>query len=155
MSFDNDLDYGTIVTNLTAKISNLNNIVTTNTDIVAQLELSPYAILTASEIARLQDEITLSNTAIVNYQVILDEITRIQALSEEEKNLIFYYYSVLGVSKYDYMLKMLFNTNMLSNENVLTLYSDVVTAPEIKLKVAKLIYNQILIDTRVPLVQFY
>ena len=149
MSFDSELDYTKTVEYVTVKITALQLQVTEYTAKITQLQISPYVNIpsTVAEIVRLQTVIDMNNLAISNYQSLLIEIARIQALSAEEKALIYYYYTILGVSKLSYMIKMLFNTDMLTDVNVLTLYNDTITPPEVKLMVAKLIYDAIAVNT--------
>lgn len=143
MSFDTELDYTFNVTMFNTKINYLQNIIDTNTVTITQLQAAPYPSVTAAEITRMQNQNSAHLLKIQNYQAILTEIARIQALTVEEKALIYYYYTILDVEKKYYMIKMLFNTNMLTDSNVLALYNDNVTDAPTKLIIAKIIYNQI------------
>ena len=67
---------------------------------------------------------------------------RIQNLTVDEKNLIYYFYTVLGIRKDIYMIKMLFNTAALTDPNVLEVYNDTVSTSEVKLYVAQLLYQR-------------
>lgn len=146
MSFDNELDYSKTVVYLNSKMTGLQNQIISDKNKITQLQQSPYASSITSEIIKLQSLIDRNKLSIQNIQAVLAEIVRIQALSDEEKALIYYYYTILKVEKIDYMIKLLFNTHMLTDVNVLALNNDITTPSDIKLMVAKLVYKKIHIN---------
>lgn len=142
MSFDTEFDYTLAINGMNGRITELQSQIDANTTKVNQLTSSPYASLVSLEIANLNDRITNNATTITSYNAIKTEIARINSLPVEEKAMIYYFYSVLGVPKNKYMVKLLFNTDKLTNDNVQTVYNDAVTEPATKLLVAQLLYEQ-------------
>ena len=147
-SFDVEFDYSTVVVGMTGQITRLQEQINIYTTKIALLQASSYAVLVADEISDMESLVTIDTLKAANYQSIIDEIARVQAMTQEEKALIYYFYSILGVKKENYMEKLLFNTSKISDPNVLTLYNDVVTPPETKLMVAKLLYNKFSMNTQ-------
>jgi hypothetical protein len=146
MSFDAEFDYTPAVNGMNANIVELQSQIDANTLQVNQLTSSPYASLVPLEIANLNIRITNDTNIITSYNAIKAEITRVNTLSVEEKALIYYFYSVLGIPKNKYMIKLLFNTDKLSDTNVQAVYNDTITEPATKLLVAQLLYEQFSIN---------
>jgi len=145
--FDTEFDFTNVINNFNANINQLNAQKTLLTNKKSILENSTYNNLMQNEIDLYNIDINYINDNILGYQAIIDEIVRIQNLSIEDKNLIYYFYTVLGIHKKKYMLKLLFNTNALTDTNVLNVYNDVNSTNEVKLLVAQLLYNRFNIDT--------
>jgi hypothetical protein len=147
MSFDTILDFTPVVDGITLRMNNMQTQINADTTVVTQLQASQYSTLLDPEINIMLSNIAQYTTKVQNYQSILDEITRIQSMSVEDKASMYYYFTILGVSKMNYMTKMLFNTDALNNENVQALYADVITPTETKLIIAKIIYDRFYINS--------
>ena len=147
MSFDIELNYAPVITGLTNRMSILHQQCEQNTIIITQIQSTQYSTLLHDETTRMLSIIDRDTIVINHYQAILAEIARIQSLPYEAKQLLYYFYKVLGVDKVSYMIKMLFNTSALSDQNVLAVYSDVITIPQTKLIVAKMLYNRFTVSS--------
>jgi hypothetical protein len=150
MSFDTEFDYSPAVRALNDTISKCYSQIESNTATITLLQSSVYTTITSPEIDRLTTYNASHQTEITNCEAILDEITRIRALTAENKALIYYFYTVLGVRKSIFMTKMLFNTVAVTDPRVLEVYSDTTSSSELKLYVARLIYDTFHIDNRYP-----
>lgn len=148
MSFDTDFNFTPVVNGFNSRILELQSLVAIDTAKCNMLTTSSYASLLTIEIAQLNYTINNLTNTINGFNAIINEISRIQALSVEEKTLIYYFYSVLGISKKPYMVKLLFNTSLLSDPNVQAVYNDTTSAPEVKLLVAQALYNQFTVNTQ-------
>jgi hypothetical protein len=147
MSFNADFDYTPVVNAGNQRIAEIQAQKTIDENNYTAMSTSAYASLLPMELEHLQAAISDAATSIAGYKAINDEIARIMALPDDNKMLIYYFYSVLGIPKPNYMAKLLFNTDKLSNDNVLALYNDTTIDSQLKLTIAKLLYDQFSIDT--------
>ncbi len=142
MSFDTVLDYTPVIVGFNAKIAVLQAQNAIDAENLTKLETSVYASIVTNEIQRLTNKIARDLNKINNLQALIDEMTRIQNLPLETKEQIYYFYTVLDVSRNIYMTKLLFNTDAVTDPTVLAIFNDNVTAPDVKLMVAKLVYEK-------------
>lgn len=145
--FDTEFDY---TETLTAFTNNVANLTTNRTDLQANKDLlatSTYANLIAPEIAVIEDKITNLTTRITAYQALIDEIHFIQSRPDSDKALAYYFYTMLGVPKSMYMIKMLFNSQLLFDANVMYLYNDAsITDTNLKVQIARILYDRFAIN---------
>ena len=148
MSFDIDFNYTTAIESINGRIASLQTIVDANNSKLVLLQSSVYAGIVTSEISALEFVNTTNTTAIANYQDISNEIARVQALSQEEKALLYYFYITLGISKTTYMIKLLFNTHIVNDSRVVAVYNDTTSPADVKLLVAQMLYDQFPINSK-------
>lgn len=148
--FDTEFDYSSVLTNYNERLTILNTQKTALVNKKTLIEGSVYTTLLQPELDVINQNIVYVDAQITNYQALITEITRIQNLTVDEKNLIYYYYTVLGVPKSLYMTKMLFNTDALTDPNVLAVYNDTTSTNEVKLLTAQLLYERFSIKTNYP-----
>ena len=150
MSFDIEFDYSDAVNKYTNLQNRLQSVIDENNTQLSLLQSSPYAAMVEPQIINLINSNTIYNEKIENIQSILDEIIYIQSLSVEDKEKLYYFYTVLGDSKQMFMAKLLFNSDIgLLDPNVQTIFNDTTTLPEIKLAVAKALYNKYNISSNI------
>ena len=150
MSFDIEFDYSDAVNKYTNLQNRLQSVIDENNTQLSLLQSSPYAAMVEPQINKLINSNTIYNEKIENIQSILNEITYIQSLSIEDKEKLYYFYTVLGDSKQMFMAKLLFNSDIgLLDPNVQTIFNDTTTLPEIKLAVAKALYNKYNISSNI------
>ncbi len=149
MSFDIEFDYSNAVDRYTNIINTLQSSIDKNNTELSLLQASPYIAMIEPEINNLIINNTVYNEKIENIQSILNEIIYVQNLSLEDKEKLYYFYTVLTDDKKMFMSKLLFNTDVgLLNSNVQTIFNDTITLPEIKLAVAKTLYNKYNISSK-------
>ncbi len=148
MSFDADFNYAPAVAVMNEQINLLQTVVANATAKITLLQSSPYADMVSTEIGVLELDNVQNLATMVNYQDIIDEITRVQTLSQPEKALLYYFYTTLGVSRPTYMIKMLFNTHIVNDPRVIAVYTDVVSSNAVKLLVAQMLYDQFPMSTK-------
>lgn len=150
MSFDIEFDYSDTVNKYTNLQNRLQSVIDDNNTQLSLLQSSPYMAMVEPQINNLINSNTIYNEKIENIQSILDEIIYIQSLSVEDKEKLYYFYTVLGDSKQMFMAKLLFNSDVgLLDPNVQTIFNDTTTLPEIKLAVAKALYNKYNISSNI------
>lgn len=150
MSFDIEFDYSDAVNKYTNLQNRLQSVIDENNTQLSLLQSSPYMAMVEPQINNLINSNTIYNEKIENIQSILDEIIYIQSLSVEDKEKLYYFYTVLGDSKQMFMAKLLFNSDIgLLDPNVQTIFNDTTTLPEIKLAVAKALYNKYNISSNI------
>ncbi len=111
MSFA-DFDYTKTVDRLTAQVNNAN---TQLTDLDAKIAAcdaltSTYSTLVGPECATMHARKTFVTKNVTDWNAVLTEITRIQALSTEDKASLYAIYAALGEDLKTWMARMLFNT---------------------------------------------
>jgi hypothetical protein len=145
--FDTEFDY---TETLSAFTNNVVNLTTNKTELQSNknsLSASTYADLIAPEIAIIEDKINNLTTKITSYQALIDEIHFIQSRPDSDKALAYYFYTMLGVPKSMYMIKMLFNSQLLFDTNVMRLYNDAsITDPNLKIQIARILYDRFAIN---------
>jgi hypothetical protein len=145
--FDSEFDY---TETLTAFTNNITNLTTSRTELQTNkdsLSASTYADLIAPEIAIIENKISNLTTKITAYQALIDEIHFVQSRPDSDKALAYYFYTMLGVPKNIYMIKMLFNTTLLFDANVMRLYNDTsITDPNLKVQIARILYDKFAIS---------
>jgi hypothetical protein len=140
--FDTEFDYSKVLIHYNEQLTLLNTQKTILVNKKSLIENSVYNTLLQPEVDVIARDIAYLDTDITNYQALIDEIINIQNLTVDEKNLIYYYYSVLGIEKSLYMVKMLFNISALTDPNVLAVYNDTTSSNEVKLLTAQLLYER-------------
>jgi paraquat-inducible protein B len=147
MSFDTELDYSPVIAGFNERIATLQLQLADATAELNTLNSSPYTSYVENEIIELGVRIDSINASIAGYTAVIAEMNRIQLLSAEEKNLIYYFYSVLGIRKDIYLTKLLFNTDKVFDSRVQTVYNDTTTDNATKLLVAQKLYSQFSVST--------
>lgn len=142
MSFE-IFDYTNTIIHYNNKLNILATQLNNNQYQLSLLQGAPYQTIVGSTIANITLAIAEINTTIQNIQLILDEITQIQLLSLQDKEQLYYYYTVVNDNIINFMGKMLFNTSRaLSDVDIQTLINDTTTPDPVRLEVAKIIYDQ-------------
>ncbi len=154
MDFDTDFDYSRAIVSINERIAVLTTQIDHNSNKSLLLQASSYASIISNELNELSNTIARDTLERDNYIAILGEIQRIQSLSTEDKSLIYYFYTVMGINKIHYMVKLLFNTEELVNPNVIAVYTDQITSAEVKLMVARILYEQFSISNLYPEIQY-
>lgn len=142
MSFDTDFDYTLALASINEQINLLQTSVDSDTSKITMLQSSPYANMVAQEMSILESDNIRNIASINNYRDIIDEIVRVRALGQPEKDLLHYFYTTLGVSRTSYMIKLLFNTHMASDPRVVAVYTDTTSSNDVRLLVAQMLYKQ-------------
>jgi len=148
MSFDTEFDYNSLITNLTQQNVINQGLIDGNTAKLTLLQNSSYVNLLTNDINALIADNANKLEYITNNQDVLNEIMRILSLSVEQKTLLYYFYTILKITKNNYMIKILFNTDAVNDPNVQTVYNDTVSTNEVKLMVAEIIYRNFTINSK-------
>jgi len=150
MSFDTTFDYTLVAGALNNELSAIQNTISVLRTQIKLLQAAPaYESVIAKQLASLTQNIDREQQTESHIISALAEINNVQNLSIEQKDSLYYFYTVLGVNKHDFMTKMLFNySNALNDQTIQALMSDTVTPADSKVAVAKILYD----DYRVSLI---
>jgi hypothetical protein len=143
MSFA-DFNYDPAVAGITARLATMQQTLSGWDAEIALLSSAVEYSVTAARIDMLTQQRERLAAEIQDHQAVLDEIAVIQALPAEAKDSLYYFYTVVGVPKFDFMAKMMFNhTTAINSEENAKLMADTVSSPEAKVIIAKLLYNNV------------
>ncbi len=102
-----------------------------------------------ARLAELTNSIATIDARVADINDVLAEITAIGNLSDPEKTLLYYFYTVVESTKAEFMARMLFNHQAaLANPAIIQLTTDIVTPRETKIALAKVFYNSYGISIR-------
>jgi hypothetical protein len=116
-------------------------------ELAALQSVPEYAEVLTAEIHNLENRISSLSSQKQRFQDIADEITIILNLPQEDKNTLYYFYTVVGESNShsmeDFMCRVLFNHQpALHDPVILKLMEDTETMSETKIRIAKICYDK-------------
>ena len=143
MSFDTEFDFTAALSKLSSDIVELQNEITNIDAQIALYDNAPdYTSVTQekrNELLSLKDQ---HNNNIQKTQDVINEINALLAETQENKDTLYYFYTVVEDFKNEYMSKMLFNyQTALADPTIQQLLLDTTTVSESKTAVAKIIYS--------------
>jgi hypothetical protein len=145
MSFDTEFNYSEVTIGLTRERDNLDSRLTSINAEKALLMSAPAYLsdpVVAARIESIDREVAALTTQKNNITDVLAEITVVNGLSSEAKASLYYFYTIVEVSKQDFMAKTLYNhVAALADPRIIALQADNVTSAEAKTAVAKLVYG--------------
>lgn len=143
MNFDEAFDYTLSIAAFNNRLVSLQSQLNEQNEKLSLLQSSLYVSIVTNEINQLTSSILRINNTIFDIQLILDEITRIQNLSVEDKNLLYYFYTIVEDTSYGSKTKLLFNTTQaLTDMEIQALLVDTTTPDNIRAIIANIIYNK-------------
>ena len=105
-------------------------------------------VIIQDKIIHLKLEIDRLNGQKDDLNAVLAEIAAIESLTDDQKATLYYFYTIVGTSKQEFMAKMLFNhVRVLKDARISALRGDTVTPAASKAAVAKVVYQSYVIDS--------
>ncbi len=151
MSFDTEFNFDPALAYLNARITNIQNAINISQTRLDLLNAAPTYMSISQPVidglTKLINENTITKT---NLESVVVEINTVKALSDADRNQLYYFYTIVQTTKKDFMARMLFNhQTALADPNIAALIADVITPSESKIEVAKIIYFKYQTDQRV------
>lgn len=143
--FDLNLDYSRTVTTLSAEKDELNASravwETSRANLAAAVDYLSNSVV-SDKLASVVASIAVIDVRIASIDAVLAEIASVQALGNNEKDQLYYFYTIVGANKPEFMARMLFNYQAaLTNPDIIRLNADTVTPRDSKIAVATAFYE--------------
>ncbi len=156
MNFGEVFDYTLSIDLFNNQLSSLQLQLNEENEQLSLLQSSLYQSIIIDEINQLIDSISTINGTISKIQSILTEINRVQNLSVEDKNSLYYFYTIVNDTSYGVKRKLLFNTTQaLTDPDIQALLADITTPNNVKVIIANIIYNKVQINNVLQSLQLY